>query len=141
MFEKVSRLLTIPLNQHVEVDDDLYTALVLIHKYILEIFYNKNNSTYVDFDGGSGNGINDEVPVPLTSQMQKMIISMRSYIDAHLNREMNKTINDREEFVDNILMEKTLQKKIFDFLTKTIIFYLLFTLMDATYKYFNRKSK
>lgn len=129
MFEKVSRLLhclTIPLNEHVEVDEDLYTALVLIHKYILEIFYNKNNSTYVDFDGGSGNGINDEVPVPLTSQMQKMIINMLCYLDAHSNREMNKTINDCEEFVDNILMEKTLQKKISDFLNQNNNFLFAF---------------
>ena len=47
-----------------------------------------------------------------------MIKSMRSYLDAHSNGEMNKTMDDLEQFVDNMVLKKTLQKKISDFFPK-----------------------
>ena len=47
-----------------------------------------------------------------------MIKNMRSYLDAHQNGEMNKTMDDLEQFVENIVLKKTLKKKISDFFPK-----------------------
>ena len=55
-----------------------------------------------------------------------MIKSMRSYLDAHSNGEMNKTMDDLEQFVDNIVLKKTLKKRYLIFSQKTIIFLLAF---------------
>ena len=41
-----------------------------------------------------------------------MIKSMRGYLDAHSNGEMNKTMDGLEQFVDNMVLKKTLQKGI-----------------------------
>ena len=51
---------------------------------------------------------------------------MRSYLDAHSNGEMNKTMDDLEQFVDNIVLKKTLKKRYLIFPQKTIIFLLAF---------------
>lgn len=71
---------------------------------ILEIVHNLNGCFYVDSDSK----INDAVPVSSTSEMHKIIKSMCSCLDAHLNGKMNKIVEDFEQFVDNIVLKKML---------------------------------
>ena len=62
-----------------------------------------------DSDDESDIGINDADPVPSTTEMQKMIKSMRMYLDAYSNGEMNKTMDSLDQFVDNRVLKKALQ--------------------------------
>lgn len=51
---------------------------------------------------------------------------MCSYLDAHLNRKMNESMDDSEQYVDNIALNKTLQKRIYDlFFMKQYIYFVL----------------
>lgn len=121
MFGKVSALLdcpTLSLNEYVAVDDNVCTAPIMTQKEIVEIVQNPNDSTYVDSDDESENGISDAVPVPSTSEMRKIIKSMRSYLNAQSNGEMDKTMDDLEQFVDNVVLKRTFQKKISEFFPK-----------------------
>jgi len=90
----------------------------MTEKEIMEIVQNQNDSTYVDSDNESENGISDAVPVPSTSEMRKIIKSMRRYLNAQSNGEMDKTMDDLEQFVDNVVLKRTFQKKISDFFPK-----------------------
>lgn len=82
----------------------------MTEKEILEMV--KNPKVSADSDDEFDNGFNDAVPVPSTSEVRKMINSVRCYLDAHSNGEMSKTIDDLEQFVDNIALKNTFQKKI-----------------------------
>lgn len=122
MFGKATALLdcpTLSLNEYVAVDDDVCTAPIMTEKEIVEIVQNPNDSTYVDSDDESENGISDAVPVPSTSEMRKIIKSMRSYLNAQSNGEMDKMMDNLEQFVDNLVLKRTFQKQISDFFPKT----------------------
>lgn len=113
IFGKVSELLdcpTVSINEYVSIDNDVSTAPILTEKEILEMV--KNPKVSADSDDEFDNGFNDAVPVPSTSEVRKMINSVRCYLDAHSNGEMSKTIDDLEQFVDNIALKNTFQKKI-----------------------------
>jgi len=108
MFGKVSALLACPtlsLNEYVAVDD-----VYMTEKDIVEIVRNPKHSTYVDSDDESENGFKDAVPVPSTSEMRKIIKSMRCYLNAHLSGETNKMMDDLEQFVDNVMLKRAFQK-------------------------------
>lgn len=70
------------------------TAPIMIDKEILKIVHNQNNSNSVDFEDDSKSGINDSVPVPFIWESQKMIKSIRGYLDTRYNGEINKTMGD-----------------------------------------------
>ena len=72
----------------------------------------------VDEKGRSKTDSCTEFPVPTISEMWKCIISMRRYLDVHSKGEMNQTMDDIEQYVDNMMINKTVQKKITDFFTK-----------------------
>ena len=79
-----------------------------------------------DSDDESDFGINDAVPVPSTSEMQKMIKSMRRYLDAHSNGEMNKTMDGLKQLANNMVLKKTLQKRYLIFPQKNNNFFTCF---------------
>lgn len=83
------------------------TALIWIDNEILEIVHNSNDSNVHPGDE-SDNEINYADPVPFTLEMQKIIKSMHIYLDVHSSREMNKTMGNLEQFVDNMVLKKCL---------------------------------
>ncbi|GFW90376.1 hypothetical protein TNCV_3509241 [Trichonephila clavipes] len=49
-------------------------------------------------DSDDENEMNNETPVPTSSEMQNIMKSMRSYLDAHSNGEMNNKMVDIKQF-------------------------------------------
>uniref|UniRef100_A0A8C4SEN5 HTH CENPB-type domain-containing protein n=1 Tax=Erpetoichthys calabaricus TaxID=27687 RepID=A0A8C4SEN5_ERPCA len=121
MFEKVSVLLdcpTVSSEEFVAVDDDnVCTAPIMTDKDILEFVQSSKN--IIDADSDNENEMNNAAPVPTSSEMRNIMKSMRSYLDAHSNGEMNNKMNDIEQFVDNLMLKKTMQRKISDYFPKT----------------------
>ncbi|GFT22062.1 hypothetical protein TNCV_3271231 [Trichonephila clavipes] len=62
------------------------------------------------------NEMSNAALVPIATENRNIIKSMRSYLDVHSNEEMN---NKMEQFVDNLMLKKTMQRKISDYIPKT----------------------
>ncbi|GFU76445.1 hypothetical protein TNCV_4067431, partial [Trichonephila clavipes] len=58
------------------------------------------------------NEMNNAAPVPPSSEMRNVMKSMLCYLDAHYIGEMNNKIDDIVQFVDHLVLEKTVQRKI-----------------------------
>ena len=71
-------------------------------KDILEIVQSSKYPINVDSDDELDNEINIVVPVPNTSEMRNIMKIKRTYLDAHSNGEMNNTMGDIEQFIDNL---------------------------------------
>ncbi|GFW09437.1 hypothetical protein TNCV_3995441 [Trichonephila clavipes] len=52
----------------------------------------------IDADAGDENEVKNAAPVPTSSEMRNIMKNMRSYLDAHSNGEMNKRMDDIEQF-------------------------------------------
>ncbi|GFV44407.1 hypothetical protein TNCV_334941 [Trichonephila clavipes] len=52
------------------------------------------------------NEMNNAAPVPTSSEMRNIVKSMRNYIDAESNGEMNNKMDDFKQFVDNLMLNK-----------------------------------
>ncbi|GFT38554.1 hypothetical protein TNCV_2748291 [Trichonephila clavipes] len=63
----------------------------------------KIKKNIIDADSDDENGINYAALVPTLSEMRNVMKSMRSYLDAHSNGEMNNKMDDIEQFVDNFV--------------------------------------
>ncbi|GFV68209.1 uncharacterized protein TNCV_1874911 [Trichonephila clavipes] len=57
----------------------------------------------IDADPDDENEINNPAPVPMSSEMRNIMKSLRNYLDAHSNREMNNKMEDIEQFADNLM--------------------------------------
>ncbi|GFU70263.1 hypothetical protein TNCV_904051 [Trichonephila clavipes] len=64
---------------------------------------------------GNENEMNKATPVPLSSEMRNIMKSRRSYLDAYYKREINNKMNDIEQLMGNMMLKKTTQKKILDY--------------------------
>ncbi|GFX41736.1 hypothetical protein TNCV_388491 [Trichonephila clavipes] len=103
----------IPSEAFVAVDNDnVCTALIIADKDILEFVQSSKNA----FDADSENEMNDVAPVPTSSEIRNNIKSMHSYLDTHFKGEVNNKI---EQFVDNLMLKKTMQRKISEYFPKT----------------------
>ncbi|GFV68813.1 hypothetical protein TNCV_1626061 [Trichonephila clavipes] len=79
---------TVSTKEFVAVDDDnVCTEPIVADKDTLEFFQSSKNIS--DADSDDENEMNDEDPVTTSSEMQNIMKSMRSYLDAHSNGEMN----------------------------------------------------
>ncbi|GFV47925.1 hypothetical protein TNCV_3043971 [Trichonephila clavipes] len=87
-------------------------------KDFLELVQSSKNS-----DGE--NEMNDAASVPKSSEMRNIMKSMRSYLDAHSHEEMNDKMYDTERFVDNLMLKKTMQRKISEIIFQELIKYLV----------------
>ncbi|GFV23776.1 hypothetical protein TNCV_959701 [Trichonephila clavipes] len=74
--------------------------------------------TPLDADSGHENQMNTAAPVPSSSEKRIIKNSMRSYLDVHSDYDMTKKIDDNEQFVDNSILKKTMQRKIPDYCPK-----------------------
>ncbi|GFW42195.1 hypothetical protein TNCV_1206511 [Trichonephila clavipes] len=92
----------------------------LAEKDILEFVQNSNN--IINADSNDENETNDAAPVPTSSKMRNVMKSMRSYLDAFSNGEMNNQMDDNEQLVDNLMLKKTMQRKIENFPDRQLIF-------------------
>ncbi|GFT78093.1 hypothetical protein TNCV_2820871 [Trichonephila clavipes] len=73
-------------------DDNVRTAPIMANKYTLEFVQSSKN--IIDADSDDENEMKNAVPVPILSEMRNVMKSMRSYIDAHSNGEMNNKMDE-----------------------------------------------
>ncbi|GBM08365.1 hypothetical protein AVEN_108365-1 [Araneus ventricosus] len=118
MFGKFNTLLDCPivlLDEFVTVDDDVFIAPIVTNEDILGIVQSSNDPIDVGSDDEFDNEIKIAVPVPITSKLRNIVKSIRSYLAMHSNVQMNKTMDDIEQFVDNLMLKTALQKQLSDF--------------------------
>ncbi|GFY12964.1 DDE-1 domain-containing protein [Trichonephila clavipes] len=114
----------LPSEESVAVDNDnMYTAPIKANKDILEFVQSsKNIIDTIDTDGEKE--INNAAPVPTSSEMRNIMKSMRIYLGAHSNGEMNNKMGGIEQFVDNLMLKRQLKKTsdYFPYLSKCFAF-------------------
>ncbi|GFU96333.1 hypothetical protein TNCV_89101 [Trichonephila clavipes] len=76
-------------------DDNVCTSPIMANKDILEFVQSSKNIIDADYDK---NETNNAAPVPITSEMRNVMKSMRSYLDAHSNGEVNSKMLDIAQF-------------------------------------------
>lgn len=105
--------LTVPTSEFVSVDDDdECSAPIFIDEDILDVVQTvKEDPIDENSEGETENETKPAVPVPTTSEMLNHLKSMRHYLDAHSSGEMNHAIDAIEQFVENVVLKKILQKK------------------------------
>ncbi|GFX93692.1 SCAN domain-containing protein 3 [Trichonephila clavipes] len=98
IFEKVSVVLyspTISSEEFVAVDDDnVRTAPIMANKDLLEFV--QSSKIIIHADSDDENEMNNATLVPSSSEMRNTIKSVRNYLDAHSNGEMNTKTDDIE---------------------------------------------
>ncbi|GFV09891.1 hypothetical protein TNCV_2318211 [Trichonephila clavipes] len=73
-------------------------------KVILEFVQRSKN--IIDANSDEQNEMNNTASVPTSSEVKKVMKSMRSYLDTHSNGEMNNKMDDIEQIVDNSLLKR-----------------------------------
>ncbi|GFW46298.1 hypothetical protein TNCV_1388001 [Trichonephila clavipes] len=56
-------------------------------------------------DSVDGNEMNNETPVPTSSEIRNIVKRIRSYFDEHSNAQMNNKMDDIEPFVDDLMLK------------------------------------
>ncbi|GFV07822.1 DDE-1 domain-containing protein [Trichonephila clavipes] len=108
---------TLSLEEFVTVDDNnVYTDPILADKDFLEFVQSAKN--IMDADSSNENEMNNAAPVPTSSEMRNIMKIMRSYLDMHSNGDMNNKMDDLEQCVENLMLKKTMQRKISDYFLK-----------------------
>ncbi|GFW10961.1 hypothetical protein TNCV_4459361 [Trichonephila clavipes] len=74
-------------------------------KDILGFVHSPKNIIGADSD--EEHDMNNATSVPASSEMRNAMKSMRSYLDAHSNGEMNNKMDDIEQLVDNLIQKET----------------------------------
>ncbi|GFS89485.1 hypothetical protein TNCV_1809891 [Trichonephila clavipes] len=77
------------------------TVQIMADKHILDFVQSLKN--IIDGDSDDENEMTTTAPVSTPSEMRNIMKSMRSYLDAHSNGEIN---NNMEQFVDNLMNAK-----------------------------------
>ncbi|GFT14469.1 hypothetical protein TNCV_4004381 [Trichonephila clavipes] len=80
-------------------DDNVCTAPIMADKGILEFVQSSKN--IIDSDSDDENEMNKAALVPTSSEMWNVKKSMRSYLDANSNGEMNNKMDDIDQYVEN----------------------------------------
>ncbi|GFV19445.1 uncharacterized protein TNCV_3663781 [Trichonephila clavipes] len=65
----------------------------------------------IDEDSDDENEMNNAAPVPTSSKMRNIMKSMCNYLDAHSNGETNNKMDDTEQFVVNLMLRRTIQRR------------------------------
>ncbi|GFT74953.1 uncharacterized protein TNCV_2445611 [Trichonephila clavipes] len=86
-------------------------------KDILELVQSSKNIIYAESDDEKE--MTNADPVPMATEMRKIRKSMSSYLDTPSNGEIKNKMDDIQQFVDNLMLKKTMQKKISDYFPKT----------------------
>ncbi|GFW75093.1 uncharacterized protein TNCV_447981 [Trichonephila clavipes] len=120
-YEKICAILYCPAissEKFVAVDhENLRTTSAMADKGIWSLF--KAQKDIIDVDSDDENEINNAPHVPTSSEIKNIRKSVRSYLDAHSNGEMNNKLDDVEQFVDYLMLKKTKQRKTSDYFPKT----------------------
>ncbi|GFU80569.1 hypothetical protein TNCV_534431 [Trichonephila clavipes] len=121
MFEKVSVLLdclTVTLEEFFTVNDDnVCTALIMADNVILEFI--SSQKTSIEAGSNDKDEMNDAASVQTSSEMRKSVMkSKRNYLDPHSNGGLNNKMDGIGQFVDSLMLRKTIQRKIPDFFKK-----------------------
>ncbi|PRD32254.1 UNVERIFIED_CONTAM: hypothetical protein NCL1_21063 [Trichonephila clavipes] len=86
----------------------------------------------IDAGSNDENEMNNTTSFPMPFKMRNIVKSMRSYLDAHSNDEMNNKMDDIKQFVDNLMLKKTIPRKISDYFPKTRYGWTVFHSLDVT---------
>ncbi|GFV37035.1 hypothetical protein TNCV_2381821 [Trichonephila clavipes] len=98
-------------------DDNECTDPIMADKDILEFI--QSSKGIIDADYDDEKEINNAVPVPTSSGMKNTMKNIFSYLDAHFNCEINYIMADIVQYVDNLMLEKAMARKISDYFLKT----------------------
>ncbi|GFY00516.1 uncharacterized protein TNCV_2139131 [Trichonephila clavipes] len=79
----------------------------------------KSPQNNINTDSDDYNEMNEAAPVTTSSEMRNIMKSMRSYLEVHPNGEMNCKMDDIEQFIDNLMLKKAMQRKIPDYFPKS----------------------
>ncbi|GFT79210.1 hypothetical protein TNCV_2766451 [Trichonephila clavipes] len=90
---------------------------IMAYKDILEFVQSSKN--IVDADSDDANAMDNAAPDPTSSEMKNIKKSKRSHLNALSNGEMNNKMDNIEQFVDNFISKKAMQRKISDYFPKT----------------------
>ncbi|GFW27656.1 hypothetical protein TNCV_765381 [Trichonephila clavipes] len=98
------------LEEIVAVDDDnVCTAPIMEDKGILKLVQSSKN--IIDADSNDENETNDTANVPTSTELRNIMKGMRNDLGAHFNGEMNSKMDVFEQFVDNLMLKKTMQNR------------------------------
>ncbi|GFX15571.1 hypothetical protein TNCV_3305001 [Trichonephila clavipes] len=79
----------------------------------------QNSKYIIDADSEDGNEMNEAGIASISSEKRNIVKSMHNCSDAHSNGEMDNKMDDIEQFVDNLMLKMTKQRKIPDYFPKT----------------------
>ncbi|GFW83025.1 hypothetical protein TNCV_4604521 [Trichonephila clavipes] len=92
-------------------DDNVWKSRIMAERDIFwSLFYVFLKFIHADSDE---NEMNNAAPVPTSSKIRNIMKSMRSYLEAHSNGEMNNKRDDIEQFVDNWMLKRTICQVIY----------------------------
>ncbi|GFY33200.1 hypothetical protein TNCV_1240511 [Trichonephila clavipes] len=98
--------------EFVAVDDDIANkAPIMADKDILEFVQSLKN--IIDSHTDDENEMNKATLVRTSSEMKNILKSMRSYLDAHFSGELNNKMDDIEQCVDNLMLNREILDYIF----------------------------
>ncbi|GFV37320.1 DDE-1 domain-containing protein [Trichonephila clavipes] len=88
-------------------DDNVCTAPIIADKDNSEFV--QSSRIIINTDSDDENKMNNAAPITVSSEMRNVMKSIRSYLDAHSNGEMNNKRDNIEQFVDNLMLKITIQ--------------------------------
>ncbi|GFW84723.1 hypothetical protein TNCV_1814531 [Trichonephila clavipes] len=69
-------------------------------------YFLQSSKNIIDADPDDENEKNKAAPVPSLSEMRNIMMSIRRYLEAYSNGEMNNKMDDIEQFVDSLMLKK-----------------------------------
>ncbi|GFW82669.1 hypothetical protein TNCV_3492411 [Trichonephila clavipes] len=89
--------------------DNACTAPIMAGKNILEFAQSSKN--IIEADSDDEKETNKAVPLSTSPEMRNIMKSMRRYLDAYCNGEMNNKMDEIEQFVKNLILKKIMPRK------------------------------
>ncbi|GFW61004.1 hypothetical protein TNCV_4872141 [Trichonephila clavipes] len=84
----------------------------LVNSQVKSTEFIQSSESIIDADSNYENEMHNADSDPTSSQVRDIMKSMRNYLDAHSNDELNNKMDDMEQFTDNLMKKKTIQRKI-----------------------------
>ncbi|GFV10630.1 hypothetical protein TNCV_2122811 [Trichonephila clavipes] len=94
------------LNKRNEIDPFLKRMVTGDEKDEDILDFVQNLKNIIDIDSDGENEMNNAAPVHTSSEKRSTMKSIRSYIDAHADGEINNNMEDFQQFVGNLMLKK-----------------------------------
>ncbi|GFV04094.1 uncharacterized protein TNCV_917161 [Trichonephila clavipes] len=79
----------------------------------------QSSKNIIDAGLGDKNEMNSTAPVSTSSEMRNSMKSICIYLDTYSNDEMNSKMADIEQFVDDLMLKRTMQRRTSGYFPKT----------------------